>query len=58
VALLLPKFGVEGYGEAIFTHDSPAIDEGVDVGTPYVGKAPDLGALEYGQRIRDFAYGF
>jgi parallel beta-helix repeat protein len=28
--------------------DSPAIDIGVDVGLPYHGQAPDLGAYEYG----------
>ena len=27
--------------------DSPCIDAGVDVGLPYNGKAPDLGAFEY-----------
>jgi len=27
---------------------SPLIDKGVDVGLPYVGSAPDLGAYEYG----------
>jgi len=27
---------------------SPAIDEGVDVGLPYIGSAPDIGAYEYG----------
>jgi parallel beta-helix repeat protein len=29
--------------------NSPAIDAGVDVGLPYSGSAPDLGAFEYGQ---------
>jgi parallel beta-helix repeat protein len=28
---------------------SPAIDAGMDVGLPYIGVAPDLGAYEYGQ---------
>ena len=28
--------------------NSPLIDKGTDVGLPYVGKAPDLGAFEYG----------
>jgi hypothetical protein len=28
--------------------DSPAIDQGVDVGLPYSGSAPDVGAFEYG----------
>jgi len=27
---------------------SPAIDAGVDVGFPYIGNAPDIGAYEYG----------
>ena len=27
---------------------SPAIDAGVDVGLPYSGSAPDIGAYEYG----------
>ena len=29
--------------------NSPAIDAGIDVGLPYVGAAPDLGAFEVGQ---------
>lgn len=29
---------------------SPAIDKGVDVGLPFTGKAPDLGAFEYSPR--------
>ena len=28
---------------------SPAIDAGIDVGFPYKGSAPDIGALEYGE---------
>ena len=31
------------------TEDSPAIDAGVDVGLPYYGIAPDIGAFEYNQ---------
>jgi hypothetical protein len=27
---------------------SDAIDKGVDIGLPFKGKAPDLGAFEYG----------
>jgi hypothetical protein len=27
---------------------SQAIDRGVDVGLPFIGKAPDLGAFEFG----------
>jgi hypothetical protein len=30
------------------TAQSPLIDKGTNVGLPYVGKAPDLGAFEYG----------
>jgi parallel beta-helix repeat protein len=30
------------------TQNSPAIDAGVDVGLPYSGNAPDIGAFEYG----------
>jgi MYXO-CTERM domain-containing protein len=30
------------------TAGSPMIDKGTDVGLPYVGKAPDLGAYEFG----------
>jgi regulation of enolase protein 1 (concanavalin A-like superfamily) len=30
---------------------SAAIDAGIDIGLPYAGSAPDLGALEYGQTI-------
>lgn len=33
--------------------DSPAIDAGADAGYPYNGRAPDLGALEYGVTIAD-----
>lgn len=32
---------------------SPAIEAGVDVGLPYAGGAPDLGALQYGATIAD-----
>ena len=32
---------------------SAARDTGTDVGLPFVGSAPDIGALEYGQRITD-----
>lgn len=28
--------------------DSPAIDAGIDVGLPFAGGAPDIGAIEYG----------
>lgn len=28
--------------------DSPCIDAGIDIGLPYVGNAPDLGAYEFG----------
>lgn len=33
--------------------DSPGIDKGRDVGLPYLGSAPDLGALEYRTTIAD-----
>jgi hypothetical protein len=28
---------------------SPAVDAGINVGLPYSGSAPDLGAFEYGE---------
>jgi hypothetical protein len=31
--------------------DSPAIDAGIDIGLPYGGVRPDLGALEYGEAL-------
>jgi len=47
------------YGDPLFVNaggedfhlrqNSPAIDAGVDVGLPYTGNKPDLGAFEYGQ---------
>jgi parallel beta-helix repeat protein len=30
--------------------NSPAIDAGIQIGRPYTGKAPDLGALEFNER--------
>ena len=32
---------------------SPAIDRGADLGQPHVGAAPDLGALQHGETMRD-----
>lgn len=34
--------------------DSPAIEAGIDVGLPYSGSAPDLGALQHGVTIASF----
>lgn len=33
--------------------ESPAIDAGLDVGLPYTGAAPDIGAVEYGAAAMD-----
>lgn len=37
----LPEIGLQ------LNPDSPLIDAGIDVGLPYIGQAPDLGAFEY-----------
>jgi hypothetical protein len=37
--------------------DSPAIDAGIDVGLPYAGARPDLGALEVGQTVASLVRG-
>jgi len=45
-----PGFASTDRSDADFLHlapDSPAVDAGVDVGLPYRGSAPDLGAIEY-----------
>jgi len=36
------------------TSSSSAIDKGVDVGLPFEGSAPDLGALEHGMQVTEF----
>ncbi|HEX7003909.1 MAG TPA: right-handed parallel beta-helix repeat-containing protein [Trueperaceae bacterium] len=41
----------ESSGFLSLANGSPAVDEGVDVGLAFEGSAPDLGALEVGQRI-------
>ena len=43
-----PGFGNAAAGDFTLTASSPARDAGMDVGLPYVGSAPDLGANEYG----------
>jgi hypothetical protein len=43
-----PGFVNAGSHDYHLTSTSPAIDKGVDVGLPYSGSAPDLGAYEYG----------
>lgn len=44
-----PLFVNPSAGEFHLQANSPAIDAGVDVGLPYVGTAPDIGAYENGQ---------
>lgn len=39
--------GVEG-GNFMLKANSPLIDQGIDVGLPFVGSAPDIGAYEFG----------
>jgi hypothetical protein len=43
VSVVTPDFHLQS--------NSPVIDQGVDVGLPYSGEAPDLGAYEYGVTI-------
>jgi len=43
-----PLFVNINEGDFRLQADSPAIDAGVDVGLPFNGRAPDLGAYEYG----------
>jgi parallel beta-helix repeat protein len=42
-----PLFVNPSGGEFHLQANSPAIDAGIDVGLPYFGSAPDLGAFEY-----------
>jgi parallel beta-helix repeat protein len=42
-----PLFVNPSAGEFHLQANSPAIDAGIDVGLPYSGSAPDLGAFEY-----------
>jgi parallel beta-helix repeat protein len=44
-----PLFVNANSGDFHLQAGSPAIDAGLDVGMPYTGTAPDLGAYEYGQ---------
>jgi parallel beta-helix repeat protein len=44
-----PLFVNPSAGDFHLQANSPAIDAGMDVGLPYVGTAPDIGAYEYGQ---------
>ena len=36
--------------------DSPAVNAGAQVGLPYAGPSPDLGALEHGQEVAEFGF--
>lgn len=42
-----PEFVSPGTGNFALKDTSPAIDQGVDVGLPYFGSAPDMGAIEF-----------
>lgn len=42
-----PMFAYSSLGHFQLKSGSPAIDAGIDVGLPYTGNAPDIGALEY-----------
>lgn len=49
--LIKPRQADGGLPEMAFLHLAPGselIDKGVDVGLPFAGKAPDLGAFEFG----------
>lgn len=50
-----PEFVKPGFSDYDFglKSTSPAIDSGVDVGLPYAGSAPDLGAFEFGSISTD-----
>jgi PKD repeat protein len=41
-----PRFVNAGAGDLHLRADSPAVDRGADMGQPYAGKAPDMGAFE------------
>ncbi len=43
-----PLFNNPASGDYTLQSTSPAIDAGINVGLPYNGKAPDIGAYEYG----------
>ena len=48
-----PRYGDPSFFDAAANDfhlrpNSPAIDKGVDVGLPFNGSAPDIGAFEYG----------
>ena len=54
-AAMAPR-DANGYLPTTFGHlvsGSGLIDKGIDVGIPFAGKAPDLGAFEYGTIISD-----
>lgn len=46
----LPELITEN-GDLTLQADSPAVDAGVDMGEPFAGAAPDLGAFERGQSL-------
>ncbi|MBP5738995.1 MAG: alpha-galactosidase, partial [Abditibacteriota bacterium] len=44
-----PKFVNAAAGDFRLSSDSVAINKGTDVGYPYIGSAPDMGAYEFGE---------
>jgi len=46
-----PQFNDADNNDFSLTPTSPAIDAGIDVGLPYAGTAPDLGAYEFGLAV-------
>lgn len=52
-----PQFVDLAAGDFALRSGSPAIDRGTDVGLPYAGMAPDLGAFEFGMSPTAVAIG-
>lgn len=46
-----PKFKDVKNKDFTLTPNSPLKDKGVDVGLPFTGQAPDIGAFEYGEQL-------